>query len=142
MILTDKTQCRACKEYGRVKIFPFWCCIGVDDKGKVHCENAARRSNCWCLDFSPNGKPFHMKDFHTIGKLLTERYGVNVKLLPITDSTARFRIKDVTDFRVEIESRKLRFPITAVFSLKNKDCYTFEEVIEILKRYEVQENDR
>lgn len=142
MILSDKTQCSSCKEYGRVKIFPFWCCIGVDDKGKVHCENAARRSNCWCLDFSPNGKPFHMKDFHAIGKLLTERYGVNVKLLPITDSTARFRIKDVTDFRVEIESRKLRFPITAVFSLKNKDCYTFEEVIEILKRYEVQENDR
>lgn len=140
MILTDKTQCRACKEYGRVKIFPFWCCIGVDDKGKVHCENATRRSNCWCLDFSPNGKPFHMKDFHTIGKLLTERYGVNVKL-----SSGENGILDVTkctDFRVEVESSKLKFPIRAVFSLKNKDCYTFEEVIEILKRYEVQENDR
>lgn len=142
MVLTDKTQCRSCTEYGRVKELPGWCCIGVDDKGKVHCEQAARRSNCWCLDCKPNGKPFKMANFHIIGKLLTERYGVNVKLTPLTNSTERFSTKKVTDFRVEIESRKLRFPITAVFSLKNKDCYTFEEVIEILKRYEVQENDR
>ena len=139
MILSDKTQCRFCKEYGRVKKFP-WCCIGVDDKGKVHCEQAARRSNCWCLDSKPNGKPFRMQNFHIIGKFLTERYGVNVKLLPITDSTARFSIKDVTDFRVEIESRKLRFPITAVFSFNSgKDTYSYQEIVEILMNYEVRD---
>ena len=140
MILSDKTQCRFCKEYGRVKKFPCWCCIGVDDKGKVHCEQAARRSNCWCLDSKPNGKPFRMQNFHIIGKFLTERYGVNVKLLPITDSTARFSIKDVTDFRVEIESRKLRFPITAVFSFNSgKDTYSYQEIVEILMSYEVRD---
>lgn len=140
MVLSDKTQCRSCTEYSRVKKFFSWCCIGIDDKGKIHCERAARRSNCWCLDCKPNGKPFKMASFHIIGKLLTERYGVNVKLTPLTNSTARFSIKKVTDFRVEIESRKLRFPIAVVFSLNSgKDTYSYEELVQILMNYEVQD---
>ena len=139
MILSDKTQCRSCSEYGRVKKIPGWCCIGIDEQGRVHCERVARRSNCWCLDFKPNGRPFHMQNFHMIGKYLTERYGPNVKLIPITwDSIIK-----ATDFRVEIESRKLRFPIAAVFSLRNdKNMYTYEKVLQIIMNYEVQENDR
>lgn len=136
MILSDKTQCRSCIEYGRVKKFPGWCCIGIDEQGRVHCERAARRSNCWCLDFKPNGRPFHMQNFHMIGKYLTERYGPNVKLIPITWDS----ITKATDFRVEIESRKLRFPIAVVFSLTGgKDTYSYEDLVQILMNYEVKD---
>lgn len=136
MILTDKTQCRSCIEYGRIKGLDGFCCIGVDDKS-THCEIVAKRSNCWCFNHKPNGNPFHMKDFHIMGKYFSERYGTNVILCTVDEEGKRsFKDSDRT-YRVSISSTRLLFPISALFTVDGGvDTYSYDDVKHILKSHE------
>lgn len=139
MILSNKEQCRSCKEYGRVKELTGWCCFGTDDKGITHCDIVSERSNCWCLDWKPNTRPFKMTNWHIIGKYFTERYGKNVRLTPVDADGFKYGVKNPTEFRVEIESDKLIIPVSAVFAISGrKDFYSFGDVKQILMNYEVQ----
>ena len=131
MIMSDKTQCRSCQYFGTVKSFETWCCRGFDENGIIHCERAAKKSNCWCLDFISNEKPFKMQPFHVIGKYFTERYGSNVKLMPQNAGDDKFSIKNVTEFRIRIESPKLKKPFSAEFSTVGKDgMKSYKDVVE------------
>ena len=139
MILSNKEQCRSCKEYGRVKELTGWCCFGTDDKGITHCDIVSERSNCWCLDWKPNDRPFQPTVWHDLGKYFTERYGKNVRLTAIDQDDVRSHVYGMTEFRIEIESDKLIMPVSAVFSIADyKDIYSFGDVKQILMNYEVQ----
>lgn len=139
MILSNKEQCRSCKEYGRVKELTGWCCFGTDDKGITHCNIVPERSNCWCLDQKPNGRPFQPTVWHDIGRYFTERYGKNVRLTPVDADGFKYGVRNLTEFRVEIESDKLIMPVSAVFAVSGrKDFYSFGDVKQILMNYEVQ----
>lgn len=145
MILIDKTQCRSCAEFGRVKGLDGFCCIGVDEDGTVHCDKAAKRSNCWCFDHKPNSKPFHMKLFHIIGKYFSERYGKNVRLMPVDENGKNcIGRNNATCFKISIHSKKLIFPIKAFFTIdlsigRKKNMYSVDDIAEIIKNYEVQD---
>lgn len=139
MILSNKDQCRSCKEFGRVKGLEGWCCFGTDDKGITHCNIVSKRSNCWCLDWKPNDRPFQPTVWHIIGRYFTERYGKNVRLTAIDQDDVRSHVYGMTEFRVEIESDKLIIPVSAVFAISGrKDFYSFGDVKQILMNYEVQ----
>lgn len=139
MILSNKDQCKSCKEFGRVKGLEGWCYFGTDDEGITHCNIVPERSNCWCLDWKPNTRPFKMTNWHIIGKYFTERYGKNVRLTAIDQDDIRSHLYGMTEFRIEIESDKLIMPMCAVFSIADyKDTYSLEDVKQILVNYEVQ----
>ena len=139
MILSNKDQCRSCTEYGRVKELTGWCCFGTDDKGITHCNIVSKRSNCWCLDWKPNDRPFQPTVWHDLGKYFTERYGKNVRLTPVDADGFKYDVRNLTEFRVEIESDKLIMPVSAVFAVSGrKDFYSFGDVKQILMNYEVQ----
>ena len=139
MILSNKDQCRSCKEFGRVKGLEGWCCFGTDDKGITHCNIVSKRFNCWCLDWKPNTRPFQPTVWHDLGKYFTERYGKNVRLTAIDQDDVRSHVYGMTEFRVEIESDKLIIPVSAVFAISGrKYFYSFGDVKQILMNYEVQ----
>ena len=139
MILSNKDQCRSCKEFGRVKELEGWCCFGTDDKGITHCNIVSKRSNCWCLDWKPNTRPFQPTVWHDLGKYFTERYGKNVRLTAIDQNDVRSHVYGMTEFRIEIESDKLIIPVSAVFAVSGrKDFYSFGDIKQILMNYEVQ----
>ena len=126
MILSNKDQCRSCKEFGRVKGLEGWCCFGTDDKGITHCNIVPERSNCWCLDQKPNGRPFQPTVWHIIGRYFTERYGKNVRLTAIDQDDVRSHVYGMTEFRVEIESDKLIIPVSAVFAISGRKGGTYD----------------
>ena len=128
MILSNKDQCRSCTEYGRVKGLEGWCCFGTDDEGITHCNVVSERSNCWCLDWKLNGRPFQPTVWHDIGRYFTERYGKNVRLTPVDIDGFKYGVRRLTEFRVEIESDKLIIPVSAGFG----------DIKQILMNYEVQ----
>ena len=139
MILMNKDQCRSCTEFGRVKGLDSWCCYGIDSNGVAHCEVVPERSNCWCLGMKRNGTPFRMTDWHIAGKYFTERYGKNVKLTPVWESAFKSEVRYATNFRVEIKSDRLMFPLSAVFStVESKNIYSYEDIVQIFMAYEVQ----
>lgn len=139
MILSNKDQCKSCKEFGRVKGLEGWCCFGTDDKGITHCNIVSKRSNCWCLDWKPNDRPFQPTVWHDLGKYFTERYGKNVRLTPVDADGFKYGVKNLTEFRVEIESDKLIIPVSAVFAISGRKVfYSFGDVKQILMNYEVQ----
>lgn len=139
MILSNKEQCRSCKEYGRVKELTGWCCFGTDDKGITHCDIVSERSNCWCLDQKPNDRLFQPTVWHIIGRYFTERYGKNVRLTPVDTDGFKYGVRRLTEFRVEIESDKLIMPVSAVFAVSGRKVfYSFGDVKQILMNYEVQ----
>lgn len=141
MILSNKDQCRSCKEYGRVKGLDNFCCFGVDERGKVHCEIIPQRSNCWCLGMKPNGRTLRMTDWHILGKKYTERYGKNVILKPVDDDgEAVCSIYGMTKFRIEVESPRLTLPVTVLFSIKpENDMYTEQDAEKIIRAHEKTE---
>ena len=139
MILSNKAQCRSCKELGRVKGLEGWCCFGTDDKGITHCNIVSKRSNCWCLDWKPNDRPFQPTVWHDLGKYFTERYGKNVRLTPVDADGFKYGVKNLTEFRVEIESDRLIMPVSAVFAVSGRKVfYSFGDIKQILMNYEVQ----
>ena len=139
MMLSNKDQCKSCKEFGRVKGLEGWCCFGTDDKGITHCNIVSKRSNCWCLDWKPNDRPFQPTVWHDLGKYFTERYGKNVRLTAIDQDDVRSHVYGMTEFRIEIESDKLIIPVSAVFAISGrKDFYSFGDIKQILMNYEVQ----
>ena len=138
-VMTDKTQCKSCKFFGSVRDFPQWCCKCFDENGKIIVSKKARKSNCWCLDFVSNGKHFEMQPFHVIGKYLTERYGTQVKLMPLVDNKKNARINDETDFTVLIESDKLLRRYFSKFSTIEKEGFkSFKQVFEELINMETE----
>lgn len=138
MVMSVKTQCRSCKEWGRVKGLHDWCCKAIDENDRIHYDRIARRSNCWCLDQVPNDRPFKMTQFHVIGKYFTEHYGTNVKLTPISlKKTGETNVESATEFRVEIDSPLLKQPFSAEFSVIGKDgMKTYMGVMEEVCKYE------
>jgi hypothetical protein len=139
MILSNKDQCKSCKEFGRVKGLEGWCCFGTDDEGVTHCDIVSKRSNCWCLDWKPNDRPFQPTVWHDLGKYFTERYGKNVRLTPVDADGFKYGVKNLTEFRVEIESDKLIIPVSAVFAISGRKVfYSFGDIKQILMNYEVK----
>ena len=139
MILSNKDQCKSCKEFGRVKGLEGWCCFGTDDEGVTHCDIVSKRSNCWCLDWKPNDRPFQPTVWHDLGKYFTERYGKNVRLTPVDADGFKYGVKNLTEFRVEIESDRLIMPVSAVFAVSGRKVfYSFGDIKQILMNYEVQ----
>ena len=132
MILSNKDQCKSCKEFGRVKGLEGWCCFGTDDEGVTHCDIVSKRSNCWCLDWKPNDRPFQPTVWHDLGKYFTERYGKNVRLTPVDADGFKYGVKNLTEFRVEIESDRLIMPVSAVFAVSGRKVfYSFGDIKQI-----------
>lgn len=141
MIMSDKTQCQSCQFYGTVRGFENVCCKAFDENGNIVFANRARKSNCWCLDWTPNGKDFTMQPFHVVGKYLTERYGTSIALMPVleSDNKKNASVVGFTEFKVKVQSRRLKADYSAKFSIAGKqNMKSFRDVFEELIREEVE----
>ena len=129
-IMSDKTQCKSCEYYATVPGFESCCCKCFDENGRIIFAKRAKRSNCWCLDYSPNGKEFNKQPFHIIGQYFTERYGIGVTLQPLVTGGANFGINKVTRFKITVESPKLKSIFYREFSIDEVDRIIQEIILE------------
>lgn len=137
MILTRKYQCYTCKHWGKINGYAGSCCITFDNnKDRTHMERIPKRSSCWCDGYESNGRKPQRGwiPFLRLGEYLTKRYGYNIVMAGSLTDSALIR-------KVTVESNKLKLPITIIFTFNGTGgYYSTDDVIRILKGYEVKNN--